>query len=64
MPKFTVFARILVDVGQDISAASMEEALSKAKTMKVTDFITIDGDHNDSTMVIDGVFREHAEVKL
>jgi hypothetical protein len=64
MPQFYVSARIIVDCGKEIGAASMEDALEKAKKMKWDDFITIDTDHNDSDMVIDGVSRAYRGIKL
>jgi hypothetical protein len=64
MPQFYINARIVVDCGKEIGAASMEDALEKSKKMKWDDFISIDCDHNDSDMVIDGVNRAYRRVKL
>ncbi len=64
MPQFYVTARIFVDCGKEIGAASMEEALQKSKGMKVDDFITVDCDHNDNEMVIEGVSRAYRKPKI
>lgn len=55
--RFYVEGRMSVCVGIEISAKSLEEALEKTKSMKITDFITIDGDHNDSNFRVSGVFE-------
>jgi hypothetical protein len=64
MPQFYITARIYVDCGKEISAATMEEALEKSKTMTVEDFITVDFEHNDNRFQIHGVQRAYREPKL
>lgn len=64
MPQFYVSVHILVVCGKEISAASLAEAVEKSKTMKVDDFITVDCDHNDNEMVVDGVSRAYRRPKI
>ena len=54
--RFFVEARVAVSVSVNISAKSLDEALEKAKQMKLEDFIEILGDHNDSNFALSGVF--------
>lgn len=49
MKKFTAAGRVTVEVGLEIEAADLTEALEKAKALKLEDFITILGEHNDSS---------------
>lgn len=46
---FHVTGRVHVDVGLEVKAKDMEEALVKAKEFKLQDFVEILGDHNDSS---------------
>ena len=54
--KFYVQAKIDVLVSVELSARTIDEALEKSKTLKVEDFITVDGDHIDSEMEITGIY--------
>lgn len=60
--KYNVTARIVAIVEIPISANSYEEAVEKSKTLRETDFITIDGEYNDGSIRIasisaDGVWE-------
>jgi hypothetical protein len=44
---YNISARITVDVSVETDATSFDEALSEAKKLEVTDFITIDGEYLD-----------------
>lgn len=56
LPKqFNVIARIVVISEIQIQAENYTEALQKAEKLTVQDFITIDGQHNDSSIRIASV---------
>lgn len=46
---YTVTGRVHVDVGLEVEANSLEEAMTKAKDLKLTDFVNILGENNDSS---------------
>lgn len=56
---FFVSARIALDTDLEIYARSLDEALEIAKGMKITEFIEIQGGHNDSKLAIIGVFESN-----
>jgi len=56
LKEFYIGARITLSTDCVISAASMEEALEKAKTLDIHDFVTLLGNHNDSSLEIDSIF--------
>jgi len=53
---FYVEARIVVSVGVEVVARSLEDAVEKSKSMKLDDFIGLLGDLNDSNHRISGVY--------
>jgi hypothetical protein len=53
---FYVEARIGLSIGVEISATSLDDAIEKAKNMKLDQFVEVLGDHNDSNFAISGVF--------
>lgn len=53
--QFNVTARIVVIVETQITANDYTEALTKANEMGVSDFITVDAQHNDSSIRIASV---------
>jgi hypothetical protein len=55
--RFSVSFRVNCEVGVEIIAADMDEAIAKAKEYKVEDVITMNGEHEDSEMVLQSVFR-------
>lgn len=57
---FNVQARIFLEVGLEVKADSMELAIETAKKLKLQDFVTIKGDHNDSKYGITGVFENYS----
>jgi hypothetical protein len=58
-PKKTYYVegRIGLCVGVEVYAKSLEEAVEKAKTLELGDFVDILGEHNDSNFEISGVFK-------
>ena len=49
--------RIVLEVGMDIGSMSLEDSLTKAKAMKVTDLIDLEHlDNNDSSIEVTGLF--------
>lgn len=52
---YSVTGRIIAVVGIDITAESLEAATAKSKDLDWNDFITVDGDHHDSSCQIVGV---------
>lgn len=55
---FNISFRISVDVGMEISGATLEHAIEQARAMKVTDVLDLsDLDHNDSNIALTGVFE-------
>lgn len=61
---FNVQARVWADVGVDIVAVTLEEAVESSKKLKLEDFITIDGDHNDSGLRVTGLFESEVDPKI
>lgn len=53
---FMVYAKVRVDTGLPITAESMEDALEKARQLKIDSFVDIHGEHNDSEVEITGVW--------
>lgn len=54
---YYVECRIGLCVGLEISARTLDEAVEKAKELKVTDAVDILGDNNDCNFTITGVFK-------
>ena len=57
---FTVTARIVIITEVAIDATSFEEAAEKAKDLKETDFVTIDGEYNDGSIRIVSISKPNA----
>ena len=55
--QFLIGARITVETNCVVRADSLEEALDIGRTLKLSDFIEIKGDHNDSSLKIDSIFE-------
>jgi len=53
---YQIIARIIVDVDITISAKDLDEALKKARDMKVTDFVEIKGEYMDGAYKLKGVW--------
>ncbi len=54
----TVHFRIMLDVGMNFGAMTLEDALAKAKTMDVTDVVDLtDLDYNDGSIEVSGLFN-------
>jgi hypothetical protein len=45
--QFTVSAQVHVETTYDIQADNLEDALAKARDLKLLDFVTLSGDYND-----------------
>jgi len=46
---YNVSAKLKLDVGMEIQASSLEDAVAKSKELKIGDFLDLSGlDHNDS----------------
>jgi hypothetical protein len=58
--KFSVTARIVIISEIEVTADSFEEAVTKAKALKETDFVTVDGDHHDSSISLVSINKLHA----
>lgn len=54
---FQIQARVFIDTSIEVPADKLEDALMHARTLKTTDFVEISGEHNDSRVVIDGVWQ-------
>jgi len=54
---FSIYATLTVDVGVDIQANSLSDAIERSKELEVTDFITILGEYNDGKLKITGAFE-------
>lgn len=52
---FSVSADVRLWTSINVEANTLEDALQKARDLKVTDFIDIPGEHNDSQLEIVGV---------
>lgn len=56
---FCIGMKLTLDIGLEISAESLSDAVTKAEAMKVhemLDFHEQGWDHNDSSMAVTGVF--------
>lgn len=53
--KFRISAQVSVWTDKVVTAQNYEEALLIAKSLGVTDFVTIKGDHMDSKCAISGI---------
>ena len=56
--RFLIGAKITVETDYTVVAETLEEAVQKARTLELTDFIEIHGNHNDSSLNITSVFEE------
>lgn len=54
---FNVMAKLKLECGIDIKAASLEDAVEQARKLKATDFVEVIGDFNDSSIEVFGVFE-------
>jgi hypothetical protein len=57
LESYCIEGRMGLCVGLTVQAKSLDEAIEKSKTLKLTDFIEFLGDHNDSNFAITGVFK-------
>ena len=56
-PKYNVTATLHLEVGLDVEAASLEEAVAKSKSLKESDFVTIHGDYNEGSIEITSAWK-------
>lgn len=57
LKQFEVNAQLAISATLTLPAESLEDALAKAKDLKIDDFVDVHGSHDDSTFVIAGVRR-------
>ena len=55
--QFTISAAIGLETSIEIIASSLEEAVEKTKTLTISDFIEILGEHNDSVFTVSGAYE-------
>lgn len=54
--RFTGLVKIVLDLGVDINAENMEDALAKARKWRVTDILDLSAvDHDDSSIEVTGI---------
>ena len=56
LDSFNVIAKVNLDVALDIKAESLEDAIVRARQLKVEDWAECQGDLNDSEITVTGVF--------
>jgi hypothetical protein len=61
---YDVHAQVWLDTSVPVSAGSLDEAVQRAKNMKIQDFVRIKGNHNDSKVKVVGVIQEMKEIDL
>lgn len=64
MPRFYVEGRIGLSVGVEITAKTLADVVERASKMEMTDFVTVEGDHNDSNFRVSGVHELGGAPKL
>lgn len=57
LTNFIISVKIILDTDFSITAENFEQALLKAAEVKVTDVVEFEGNHNDSSIDITGVFK-------
>jgi hypothetical protein len=55
LQEFYVEATVKIQTNAIVRAASLAEAVEKAKALDATDFVTILGDYQDGALVVTGV---------
>ncbi len=58
LKKFTIYARGTYDTTAEITANSLEEAVTKARGLKFDDFVKLKGECCDYDMSIYGVYED------
>jgi hypothetical protein len=61
---FNIQGRVWAEVGIGIQADTLADAIEVSKGLKLTDFITVEGDHNDSGHRVTGVFESYTEPRI
>ena len=54
---YNVIGKLKLEVAVPVTAPSLEEAIAKARELKETDFVTIDGDYMDGDIKIIGLYE-------
>ena len=54
---YNVIGKLKLEVIVPVTAPSLEEAIAKARELKETDFVTIDGDYMDGDIKIIGLYE-------
>lgn len=58
---YTVSLRIVVETNIEVPAENYEQAISKAREIKVKDVVEFDTDFNDGNIAILGIFNHEEE---
>lgn len=58
MKEYSVYAHMALDSARTIQANSLDEAVEKAKGLKIGDYIKILHDNNDNEFAIVGVIEQ------
>lgn len=53
--QYLINARVTVDTLLEVNASGIDEAIAKARKLKVTDFVKIKGEYNDGRYVFKGI---------
>jgi len=61
---FHIYAKVLIETSIEIGAENLQNALEKSKELKISDFVDIIGEHNDSELRITGIYEDYKQVKL
>lgn len=55
--KYSIMAKVEVDCYIEISASNLEDAVIQSKNLTEENFVTVNGDLNDSTFEVYGIFE-------
>ena len=61
---YHVMAKLNLDVGVDIKAASLEDAVDVSKTLTISNFVTFEGKLMDSSLSIEGIFKNESSIHI
>ncbi len=61
---YHIYAKLLIETSIEVKGETLEDALSKSKELKITDFVDILGEHCDSDYKITGVYEDYKSVSL
>lgn len=61
---FHVYAKIALETCIEITANSLEDAITESKSLKVDDYISFNGEHCDSEMRVTGVSEAYIRLTI